>query len=83
VIALQRAIAVGRAAGPRQGLRALDAIRDDDRLGDSAVLAAAVADFEAALGDTRSARTAYRRALELAATEPERRFLAKKLAELG
>jgi RNA polymerase sigma-70 factor, ECF subfamily len=83
VVALHRAIAVGRAAGPRQGLRALDAVAGDDRLEDSAVLAAAAAQLKAELGDTRGARAAYRRALELAATDPERRFLEKRLAELG
>jgi len=82
VIALQRAIALGRAAGPRQGLRALDAIANDDRLEGNPVLAAAAADLKQRLGDTRGARAAYRRALELAGTEPERRFLEKKLAEL-
>ena len=82
VVALQRAIAVGRAAGPRQGLRALDAIPDQARLEASPVLAAAVADLEAQLGNVKSAKAAYRRALELATTEPERRFLERKLAEL-
>jgi RNA polymerase sigma-70 factor (ECF subfamily) len=82
VVSLQRAIAVGRARGPRQGLRALDAI-GDARLDDSAVLAAAAADLMVQLGDARGARAAYRRALELCGTEPERRFLEKKLAELS
>ena len=81
VVALQRAIALGRAAGPRVGLRALELI-SDARLDDSAVLAAATADLEAQLGNVRAARAAYRRALELAGTEPERRFLEKKLAAL-
>jgi RNA polymerase sigma-70 factor (ECF subfamily) len=83
VVALHRAIAVGRAAGPRQGLRALDVIADDARLEDSAVLAAAAAQLKQELGDTRGARAAYRRALELAGTEPERRFLETRLAELA
>ncbi|HEU0030413.1 MAG TPA: DUF6596 domain-containing protein [Kofleriaceae bacterium] len=82
VVALQRAIALGRAAGPKQGLRALDAIRSDERLEDSAVLAAAAADLKRQLGDTSGARAAYRRALELAGTEPEKRFLEARLAEL-
>ena len=71
VIALQRAIAVGRAAGPRQGLKALSSI-GDARLADSAVLAAAEGDLKERLGDRRGARAAYRRALELVGTEPER-----------
>ena len=83
VVALQRAIAVGRAAGPRQGLRALDALAGDDRLEASAVLAAAAADLKSQLGDARGARAAYRRALELCGTEPERRFLSRKLSDLA
>jgi predicted RNA polymerase sigma factor len=82
VVALQRAIAVGRAAGPRKGLEALERI-GDDRLADSAVLAAAAGDLKERLGDKRGAIAAYRRALELVGTDPERRFLEAKLAELS
>jgi RNA polymerase sigma-70 factor (ECF subfamily) len=81
VVALQRAIAVGRAAGPRAGLKAL-AIIDDHRLADSAVLAAAKADLEERLGNHAAARKAYARALELVGTAPERRFIEAKLAAL-
>jgi len=82
VIALQRAIAVGRAQGPRQGLKALESI-GDDRLADSAVLAAAAGDLKERLGDRKGATAAYRRALELVGTDPERRFIETKLAELA
>jgi RNA polymerase sigma-70 factor (ECF subfamily) len=82
VIAMQRAIAIGRAEGPRAGLRALALVAGDGRLDDDPVLAAAIGQLEAARGDVRAARTAYRRALELAGTEPERRFLAERLAAL-
>ncbi len=82
VIALQRAIAIGRAHGPKAGLRALEQVAGDARLDDDPVLAAAIGQLEAQRGDARAARTAYRRALELAGTEPERRFLERKLAEL-
>jgi len=78
VVALQRAIAIGRASGARAGLRALELVNLDD----DPVLAAAQAELSAQLGDTRTARIAYQRALELAATEPERRFLEAKLAAL-
>ncbi|HEV3057189.1 MAG TPA: DUF6596 domain-containing protein, partial [Vicinamibacterales bacterium] len=66
VIALQRAIAVGRANGPRAGLRELGGLAGNDRLEDDPVLAAAIGELEAQRGDVRAARTAYRRALELA-----------------
>ena len=82
VIALQRAIAVGRANGARAGLRALEGLVGNDRLEDDPVLAAAIGELEAQRGDVRAARAAYRRALELAGTAPERRFLEERLAAL-
>ena len=82
VIALQRAIAVGRASGARAGLRALEGLVGNDRLQDDPVLAAAIGELQAQRGDVRAARAAYRRALELAGTAPERRFLEERLAEL-
>jgi RNA polymerase sigma-70 factor (ECF subfamily) len=82
VIAMQRAIAIGRTDGPQAGLRALKLVAGDGRLDDDPVLAAAIGQLEAQRGDARAARTAYRRALELANTEPERRFLAGRLSAL-
>jgi len=35
------------------------------------------------LGRTEEARAAYRRALELTLQQPERRFLERRLSELG
>ena len=82
VIALQRAIAIGRANGARAGLRALESLVGNDRLDDDPVLAAAIGELIAQRGDVRAARIAYRRALELAGTAPERRFLEERLAAL-
>jgi len=82
VIALQRAIAVGRANGARAGLRALEGLVGNDRLEDDPVLSAAIGELEAQRGNVGAARTAYRRALELAATGPERRFLEERLSAL-
>jgi len=82
IIALQRAIAIGRADGARAGLRALRGLVGNDRLEDDPVLAAAIGELEARRGDVRAARSAYRRALELAGTAPERRFLEERLAAL-
>jgi RNA polymerase sigma factor (sigma-70 family) len=81
VIALQRAIAVGRAAARAPGC-ALQGLVGNDRLEDDPVLAAAIGELEAQRGDVRAARSAYRRALELAGTAPERRFLEERLAAL-
>jgi RNA polymerase sigma-70 factor (ECF subfamily) len=82
VVALQRAIALGRASGARAGLRALGGLAGNDRLQQDPVLAAAIGELEAQRGDVRAARSAYRRALELAGTAPERRFLEERLAAL-
>lgn len=82
VIAMQRAIAIGRADSPKAGLRALALVVGDGRLDEDPVLAAAIGQLEAARGDARAARSAYRRALELAGTDPERRFLTERLAAL-
>jgi len=82
VIALQRAIALGRAQGARAGLRALEGLVGNDRLDDDPVLAAAIGELKAQRSDVRAARAAYRRALELAGTSPERRLLEKRLAAL-
>ena len=46
------------------------------------MLAAAIGELEAQRGNVRAARAAYRRALELASTAPERRFLEERLAAL-
>ncbi len=82
IVALQRAIAIGRADGSRAGLRALEALVGNDRLDGDPVLAAAIGELEAQRGNVRAARAAYRRALELAGTAPERRFLEERLAAL-
>lgn len=82
VAALHRAIAIGRATGPRDGLDAIEALASDTRFDGSPALVAAAADLKAQLGEIRTARAEYRRALELCATDAERRFITKKLDEL-
>jgi RNA polymerase sigma factor (sigma-70 family) len=83
VIRLNRAIAVGYADGPEQGLDELARLEREPRLEEYGLLRAARADLHARLGDTRRAREAYERAIELGATEPERRLLRRRLAELA
>ena len=82
VVALQRAIAIGRAKGPRAGLHALGQVAGDERLDDDPVVEAASAELKAQLGDRSGARAAYQRALELATEDAERRFLERKLAAI-
>jgi RNA polymerase sigma-70 factor (ECF subfamily) len=80
VVALNRAVAVAMADGPPAGLALLD------RLGGALdayhPFHAARADLLRREGRRADAAGAYRRALELAGTEPERTFLAARLREL-
>ena len=80
VVELNRAVALAEAAGPEVGLRALEGL---DGIDEYRYLHAVRADLLRRLGRPTEARAAYERALELAHAEPERRFLARRLAELG
>ncbi|WP_018654305.1 RNA polymerase sigma factor [Actinomadura flavalba] len=80
VVALNRAVAVGMAEGPERGLALLDGL--DDRLPGYHLLPATRADLLRRLGRAAEAAAAYREALALAPTEPERRFLARRIAEI-
>jgi RNA polymerase sigma-70 factor (ECF subfamily) len=79
VVELNRAVAIAHAEGWQEGLRAIDRI---DALEDYHYYHAARADLLRRLERPEEARAAYERALELARAEPERRFLAGRIAEL-
>jgi RNA polymerase sigma-70 factor, ECF subfamily len=78
VVELNRAVALAETAGPAAGLAATESLE----LEGYHYLHAARADFLRRLGRPDEARAAYERALELAPSAPERRFLARRLAEL-
>jgi RNA polymerase sigma-70 factor (ECF subfamily) len=61
----------------------VDAILARGDLGQYYLAHSARADLCRRLGRTDEARSAYRRALELTRQEPERRFLERRLRELG
>jgi len=79
VVELNRAVAVAMADGPEHGL----ALMRDLHLDEYHLYHAARADLLRRLARIDEAADAYRRALELARTEPERRFLARRLAEIS
>ena len=83
VVELNRAVAIAMRDGPAAGLALVDAILARGELSDYRLAHAARADLCRRLGRTAQARESYRRALELTRLEPERRFLEKRLAELG
>jgi RNA polymerase sigma-70 factor (ECF subfamily) len=82
IIALNRAVAVAMRDGPAAGVQLIEAILTRGELQDFHLAHAARADLYRRLGRTADARTSYKRALELARQEPERRFLVRRLAEL-
>ena len=79
VVELNRAIAVAEAAGTEAGLSLVDRLELDGYQ----YFHSTRADLLRRLGRADEARTEYERALELAHTEPERRFLQRRLAEVG
>ncbi len=78
VVALNRAVAIAEVEGIESGLRALEGLD----LESYHYFHAARADFLRRLGREAEAREAYGRALELVRTDPERRFLARRLHAL-
>ncbi|WP_328444308.1 RNA polymerase sigma factor [Amycolatopsis sp. NBC_00438] len=82
VVELNRAVAVAMADGPSAGLALVDALADGGHLAGYHLLPATRADFLRRLGRGEAAATAYREALELAPTDAERRYLARRIAEL-
>jgi RNA polymerase sigma-70 factor (ECF subfamily) len=80
VVELNRAVAVAMADGPETGLALVDELTGLDGYH---LFHSARADLLRRLGRREEAAAAYRRALELAASPVEERFLRRRLAELG
>ncbi|WP_435596880.1 RNA polymerase sigma factor [Streptomyces anulatus] len=81
VVEVNRAVAVAMRDGPGAGLALLDALAGESRLRAYPPYAVARGDLLGRLGRDGEAAAAYREALELAATEPERAALRRKLGE--
>jgi RNA polymerase sigma-70 factor (ECF subfamily) len=83
VVELNRAVSVAFTEGPAVGLEVLDAVADDPRLARTHLLPATRADLLRRLGRRDEAVDAYRSALALARTSPERAFLQRRLDEVA
>jgi len=83
VVELNRAVAVAMRDGSEAGLALIDAILARGDLAEYHLAHAARADLCRRLGRAAEARASYERALALARQEPERRFLQRRLTELG
>jgi len=83
VVSLNRAVAVAMADGPRAGLKIIDELEAAGELKDYHLLHAAKADLLRRSGSEKESAESYKRALELATNESERRFLEKRLKEMA
>jgi RNA polymerase sigma-70 factor (ECF subfamily) len=83
VIELNRAVAVAMRDGPAVGLELIDALLARGELAEYHLVHSARADLCRRLGRKGEARSSYEQALALARQEPERRFLASRIAEMG
>jgi RNA polymerase sigma-70 factor (ECF subfamily) len=83
VVELNRAVAVAMARGPADGLALVDQLGSAPPLQGYYLLHATRADLLRRLQRPGEAAEAYREALALVGSDAERRFLARRLAEVG
>lgn len=83
VLKLNHAVAAAMRDGPVAGLVLIDTLLARGDLTDYHLAHSARADLCRRLGRTTEARASYQRALGLTRLEPERRFLMRRLCELG
>jgi len=83
IVELNRAVAIAMRDGPAAGLALIDGILRRGELASYHLAHSARADLLARLGRRDDALEAYKRALGLATLEPERRFLERRIGEVG
>lgn len=83
VVELNRAVAVAMRDGPGAGIEIIDSILGRGQLAEYHLLHSAKAELLRRNGREPEAAESYRRAIDLAKLDPERRFLERRLTELG
>jgi RNA polymerase sigma-70 factor (ECF subfamily) len=81
VISLNRAVALAMIEGPRAGIKELERLNALPQMQSYYLFPATLAGFHKKNGAPEKAAKYYQQALTLAGTEPERRFLLRKLKE--
>jgi len=79
VIALNRAVAIAKWQGPEAGIRAVEEISRHPAMQHYYLLPATLGELWSEMGDAGKAADFYRQALNHSCSEPERRFLSKRL----
>lgn len=82
VVALNRAVAIGMAAGPQSAIALIDELAASGELEGYHLLHAARADMLRRTGSNREAAESYELALGLVSNDSERRFLERRLREV-
>jgi RNA polymerase sigma-70 factor, ECF subfamily len=83
VVQLNRAVAVAMRDGPGAGIELIDTLLADGRLENYHLAHTARASLHQRVNKKKEAVRDYQKALELVSNEPERRFIQKRLGELG
>lgn len=83
VVALNRAVALAMIEGPLAGIKELERLASLPQMQSYYLFPATLAEFHLQNGVPEKAGSYYEQALALAGTEPERRFLVRKLKECG
>jgi RNA polymerase sigma-70 factor, ECF subfamily len=81
IVALNRAIALSRLHGPELGLAAVELIANDPALARYYLLPATMGELAGESGDLARAAACFRAALACECSQPERRFLERRLRE--
>jgi RNA polymerase sigma-70 factor (ECF subfamily) len=79
VVALNRAVAVAKWKGPEEGIRTIEEISRHPALQHYYLLPATLGELWSEMGDAKKAADFYSQALQHSCSEPERRFLSKRL----
>ena len=82
VVSLNRAVALSMRDGPEAALAEVHALVKSELASYQPALAT-LADLLRRAGRTDEARAAYRRALDVTSSDPDRRFLERRLREMG
>lgn len=82
IVSLNRAVAVAMVSGPTAALEVVEGLAAGD-LENYHLLHAVRADFLRRIGSKEEAAKSYRRALALVTNDSERRFLERRLSEVG
>ena len=83
IVTLNRAVAVSMVDGPQAALGIVDGIASEGTLDEFHLLHATRADLLFRLGSVDAAAKSYARAVALSGNDGERRFLTRRLRELG